>query len=464
MKLDELREQLLETNTEANELKAKVEAEKRDLSVEEFKHLGTLVDSVERITEEIALLEKLEAQTEKISLGQGRKTSPAIPEPTETELENPDQPQAPRKNRGLGFEPVRSHQRNGGFRSLGEMAWHVRHHCKPGGYTDPRLSRMLAAASTYGNESTGADGGFAVPPDFRDAIMETVLGEDSLASRCNEVQTDRNTFSCPMDETTPWGTAGIQAYWGNEATAITQSKPALKELSAKVNRLNALVPMTEELLEDAPAMDAYLRRKAPEMINFKLNLAILQGTGGGQPLGLLNSPALVTVSKFASQTADTLTAGNVIDMYSRMYAPCRGKAVWLINQAIEPSLMKMSLPGTDSVGNAVTGWGGLVYMPAGGLSGAPFGTLFGCPVIPTQACETLGDKGDIFFADLSQYLLLLKTGTNPRVDVSMHLWFDQSLTAFKFTLRVGGMPWWSTTVAARDGSNTYSPYVTLEAR
>ena len=78
MKLDELREQLLETNTEANELKAKVEAEKRDLSVEEFKHLGTLVDSVERITEEIALLEKLEAQTEKISLGQGRKTSHAI--------------------------------------------------------------------------------------------------------------------------------------------------------------------------------------------------------------------------------------------------------------------------------------------------------------------------------------------------------------------------------------------------
>ncbi len=31
-------------------------------------------------------------------------------------------------------------------------------------------------------------------------------------------------------------------------------------------------------------------------------------------------------------------------------------------------------------------------------------------------------------------------------------------------LRVGGMPWWSTTLSARDGSATYSPYVTLEAR
>ncbi len=88
----------------------------------------------------------------------------------------------------------------------------------------------------------------------------------------------------------------------------------------------------------------------------------------------------------------------------------------------------------------------------------------GRPVIPSQACETIGDKGDIFFADFSQYLLLLKSGVNPRIETSMHLWFDQDLTAFKFVLRVGGIPWWSTTQPARDGSATYSPFVTLEAR
>jgi HK97 family phage major capsid protein len=222
--------------------------------------------------------------------------------------------------------------------------------------------------------------------------------------------------------------------------------------------------MTDELLEDAAGMDSYLRRKAPEKIALKLNLALLQGTGVGQPLGLLNSGALVTVSKNSPQTADTITGLNILQMYSRLYASSRSKAVWIINPDIEPMLYKLSIAGTDNEGNSATGWGSLVYLPPNGLSTSPYGTLMGRPVIPSQACETLGDKGDIFFADFSQYLLLLKGGTNPRIETSMHLWFDQDMTAFKFVLRVGGMPWWSTTLAARDGSATYSPYVTLEAR
>jgi HK97 family phage major capsid protein len=219
------------------------------------------------------------------------------------------------------------------------------------------------------------------------------------------------------------------------------------------------------LLEDAPAMDAYLKRKAPAKIAFKVNLAIIQGTGAGQPLGILNSAATVSVAKETSQVADTLVGNNVIKMYSRMPAANRLNAVWLINQDIEPQLYKLSVPGTDNEGNSVTGWGGLIYMPPGGISGAPYGTLFGRPVVPTQACETLGDKGDIIFADMSQYLALLKSGPNPRVETSMHLWFDQDLMAFKFVLRIGGMPWWSSSISGRDGApQTYSPFVTLDAR
>jgi hypothetical protein len=50
------------------------------------------------------------------------------------------------------------------------------------------------------------------------------------------------------------------------------------------------------------------------------------------------------------------------------------------------------------------------------------------------------------------------------VETSMHLWFDQDLMAFKFVLRIGGIPWWGSTIAPRDGSNTLSCFVALEAR
>jgi len=462
MKIEELQEKLHSINESAEALRAKATSEKRDLTVEEERDLTSCLDEYDRVSERIAQLARLEAQTEKLNKPVGRKTQPEPP--ADLSHDNHGAVSKPAADR-LPARPIGVRERNGGFDSLGQYALAVANACSKGAGTDPRLER-LATASTYGTEGSGSDGGFAVPPDFRTAIMDKVLGEESLISRCDQVTVTGNTFSCPTDETSPWAASGgIQAYWDGEGAAATQSKPALSQTTVKLNKIRALVPMSEELLEDASAMDAYLRRKAPEKIAFKVNLAILQGTGVGQPLGILNSPCLVSVAKESGQQADTLVANNVIKMYSRMYAPSRPRGVWLINQDIEPQLYKLSIPGTDNTGNLVSGWGGMVYMPAGGVSGAPFGTLFGRPVIPTQACETLGDQGDIIFADMSQYLALLKGGQNPRVEVSMHLWFDQDLMAFKFVLRVGGQPWWNSAISGRDGTpTTYSPFVTLAER
>jgi hypothetical protein len=50
----------------------------------------------------------------------------------------------------------------------------------------------------------------------------------------------------------------------------------------------------------------------------------------------------------------------------------------------------------------VIGTGGVpVYLPPGGLSHAPFGTLMGRPVMPLEFCETLGTEGDIVLADVA---------------------------------------------------------------
>lgn len=46
----------------------------------------------------------------------------------------------------------------------------------------------------------------------------------------------------------------------------------------------------------------------------------------------------------------------------------------------------------------------------------------------------------------------------------MHLYFDTAHVAFRFILRVGGMPWWSAPADTLNGSSSLSPYVTLAAR
>lgn len=462
MKIEELKERLVDLNNQAHDIKQTAEADKRDLSVEETEQLDGILAAFDRTQADLERLEKLSKQTETLNVS-SRKTSPS--QPTELEDDGQGNVQIKRpENRQLNITPIDKYgPKNFGFRSLGEMA-HAVVRDTVAGDRDPRLQRL--AASTYSNEGSGSDGGFAVPPDFRAQIMKKVMGEDSLVGRCMQVATNSKSVTLPKDETTPWQTTGgIQAYWQGEGVSTTESKVSLEQSTCSVNKVTALVKATDELLEDAPLMDSYLRMKVPEKLGFKVNLAIVQGTGVGQPLGILASPGLVSVAKETSQVADTLVGNNVIKMYSRMWAPHRANAVWLINQDIEPQLLKLSLPGTDNVGNAVTGWGGLVYMPPGGLSGAPYGTLFGRPVIPTQACETLGDQGDIIFADLSQYLVALRSGENPMTDVSIHFHFDQHITSFRFTLRIGGMPLWSSTISGRDGTpTTYSPFVTLDAR
>jgi ATP-dependent Clp protease protease subunit len=109
--------------------------------------------------------------------------------------------------------------------------------------------------------------------------------------RTDRHATELNTMTLPTDMTTPWdSTGGIQAYWTGEAAAMTQSKPKLEEVTSRPEA-GVLVPVTEELLEDARRMDAYLRRKAPEKMDFKISDAIVRGNGAGMPLGFLNSPA-----------------------------------------------------------------------------------------------------------------------------------------------------------------------------
>jgi HK97 family phage major capsid protein len=296
-----------------------------------------------------------------------------------------------------------------------------------------------------------------VPPDFRREIAEKVLGEQSLISRTDQQTTSSNSIIFPVDETTPWQTSGgLQAYWEVEAGQKTQSKPLLGQNTVRLNKLIALVPVTDELLEDAPALDGYLRRKVPDKMLAKLNTAIIAGTGVGQPKGILNSGSLISVAKETSQVADTVVFANIIKMTSRLYGPSYNNAVWLINQNVLPQLMTMKF---DAAATSPVP----VWLPGNSIAGAPYSQLMGRPVIPVQAMPTLGDLGDIVLADLTQYLTVTK-GQQIRTDVSIHLFFDYDVTAFRFVMRVGGQPWWDSVIAPQNGVDTLGFFVALAER
>lgn len=334
-----------------------------------------------------------------------------------------------------------------GFQSLAEYVSAARNH-KATGSMDPRI---VNAISTYGRESVLPDGGFAVPPEYAATIDKVMDGaDDSLVRFVEERPTGSNRFEQPIDEEKPW-TGGISVSWDGEGSAATAQKPKLAKLEIPIHKVRGLVALTDELLEDGPAIQSMLTTSVAEAMLYALNNVIVNGDGVVQPLGIMNSASKIEVAKKAGQAADTIVADNITAMWARLHQSARASAVWLINQDLEAQLPLMT------IGNQP------VYLPPGGLTSQPFGTIFGRPVVLSEEMKQLGDAGDIALFGGKSYLLMRRRGAT--LSSSMHFAFDQDLQSIKVVARYGGASKWRKALARKNGSaNTLSNIVTLAER
>jgi HK97 family phage major capsid protein len=247
---------------------------------------------------------------------------------------------------------------------------------------------------------------------------------------------------------------GVLGYWVDEGTAPTATRPKFNRIELKPKKVAALGYASDELMADAAALASVMTEAFGNELRFLVEDSIINGTGAGQPQGILNAAALVSVAKESGQVAATVVAENVIKMWARSYAPGRANSVWLINQDIEPQLAQLVL----SVGT-----GGVpLYQSANGLADEAFGRLYGRPVIPVEYCPTLGTVGDIMLVDLSQYAYADKGGVQQAS--SIHVAFTTDEMAFRATYRADGQSKWKAALTPFKGTNTQTPFVALATR
>lgn len=323
------------------------------------------------------------------------------------------------------------------------------------GTYDPRLYQ----ASLGAQEAVGSDGGFLVRTDIAAGILKRMFDTGQILSRVTRVpiSSDSNgvVINALQDASrangSRWG--GIQGYWVEEGGPLTASRPKFRRVNLQVRKVAALGYATDELLADASALEAIMTNGFEDELTFMTEDAVWEGTGVGQPMGILGSAATLSIAKETGQPAASIVFENIEKMWARMWAPARSRAAWFINQDIEPQLDSMAM----SIGT-----GGVpVYLPAGGLSGSPFSTLKGRPVIPVEYASTLGTVGDIVLADFSQYLFIDKSIQQAS---SIHVAFLTDEMAFRATYRVDGQPAWATVLTPFKGTSTLSPFVTLATR
>jgi len=296
--------------------------------------------------------------------------------------------------------------------------------------------------------------------NFANQLIQTVWDDPDLLGKVNKMSiTKGNNMKIPaINETSRADGSrggGVQMYWAAEAGQKTESTPDYRQIELSLKKLVGLIYATDELLEDAPALEGYIRKAFASEMQFKLIDALIRGTGAGQPLGILASPCLVTVAKETGQANTTIDSANIEKMYSRMIASSRKNAIWHINQDVEPQLFNMGI---------TVGFGGTaIFMPAGGISGLPYNTLFGRPIIPLEQCSTLGTVGDVIFADWSKYMAIDKGAMQSAVSIHVKFYYDESV--FRFVYRFDGQPELASPITPFSGSgNTLSHFVTLAGR
>jgi len=309
------------------------------------------------------------------------------------------------------------------------------------------------------SEQVPGDGGFAVPAEFMPTLIQRLYMSGEILSRCMELPMKSNSLAYPQFFETSRATGsrmgGVQAYFVNEGDTFTPTKPKFQRSELTAKKLIGLVFLTDELLQDAAALDIFDTAAFSKEMAFVLEDAIVNGLGSGLPQGILGSNALIEVAKQAGQSAGTILTANVCDMFARMWSPSRKTAIWLAHPAAEELLLTLSI----SVG---TGGSEIPLYHSSKEIGQPWAMMLGAPVIPCEQCQVPGTPGDLIFADFSRYVIGMRERMATAVSLDVRFLTDEAV--FRFTMRVDGQPIDAIPVIPFNGTVTTSPFTCIAQR
>lgn len=310
------------------------------------------------------------------------------------------------------------------------------------------------------NEGTNADGGYDVKPEWYSEIWDKTHEYPKLIERCNVVPAGSNTYNIPAINETSMADGsrhgGILAYYVSEGAPATASKVALTQVTASLLSLVILNYVTNQLLQDAniEAIDKVLNKKVVLEMLWQQNQAIVSGAGTTQPVGVLNQPSLITITKSTHDSNAQIGFDDLTNMYKALYSGCRANAVWLVNPEAMAQLMQMAFQNVAGT------------YPAAGLTYSVHDEypmrLFGRPVIEVPNLPQLGSVGDIILADLSQLTVYERAGL--QFDISTELQFTTLQTAYRTVYRFDIRSPWTGAITSVDGHYSFSPFIALQSR
>jgi len=338
-----------------------------------------------------------------------------------------------------------------GFRGLVEFCYTVA--------TNKGDKRLIPAAKGL-EEGDPESAGNLVPIEYQETMLKLAIERGKIFPLCSMTPMrsaeEKFPVSMSLDESTGKMYGGIEFVWTDEGKAKSEKEFKLQRITLRSNTAAALCVSSNQLLEDSrPRADMVIRDLFTDSYKNMMDNIVVNGTGAGQPLGILHSPCLYTVAKESGQEAATIVWNNIKKMMTRMFPDGKDFCYWIINDECLEQIWDL---------NAVVGTGGSSVMVASGagqdIKPRPQ-TLMSRPIIWCSHGSALGSKGDIILADLRQILIGIRKKMT--IDVSIHRYFELNQALYRIESRLDGQPTCPSTMRTRTNFEV-APFVTLAAR
>jgi len=322
--------------------------------------------------------------------------------------------------------------------------------------------RSKAALS---ESASGLSGGYLAPPELADELMGDVSEEAFVRPLARVIDMASASLNLPWpDATTTTGTAGvptffggIQMFWTGEAKARAETEPKFRQLQLKAYDLSGVALMSNPLTQDALGINAWLRNLFARSIAWFEDYAFMQGSGVGQPLGVLNAPATIKVTRnAASQVKYVDVAAMDADLLPHSFL----HAMWLITVSAMVQVTQL----IDASGKTAWTPNFPNYFEDGKKSGAAnrsIGILFNRPMYITEKLPALGTLGDVILFDPSLYVIGDRKAVEVAVSTEYPTAYPNYQTAWRILERVDGQPLVNKSITLQDQATVVSPYVVL---
>jgi HK97 family phage major capsid protein len=232
---------------------------------------------------------------------------------------------------------------------------------------DPEVRTVMTEATT------GAGGGFLVPPEFFAEIDRNLILYSPMRSLARVIQVSTNGVLLPKR------TANLTASWEGETDAEPAANAVYGQNDLTVYEMKCYADVSNRLLEDSAFdINAELSIDLGQAFGQLEGQAFVSGTGDSfkQPLGLIGS----TITTTTTAGTAAITAAELINFFYSLPSPYAANATWVMNRATMGYVRQI----VNTAGFYV--WQG----PLAGIDAGDPATLLGRPVVEFPDMPDLG--------------------------------------------------------------------------